>query len=132
MNSSSPRRVMRVSGIVRQVVFDAPTAIADITNSGDILANAGGVTVSYFEWVQNIENEQWELETVNQRLRNKMFQATDAVVERWRRLPAAGKPPHRGPAPRPAPLPTRRVGLADGCAQPCGPRSSAQRGARKR
>jgi len=25
----------------------------------DILANAGGVTVSYFEWVQNIENEQW-------------------------------------------------------------------------
>ena len=26
----------------------------------DILANAGGVTVSYFEWVQNIENEQWD------------------------------------------------------------------------
>jgi glutamate dehydrogenase/leucine dehydrogenase len=53
----------------------------------DILANAGGVTASYFEWVQNIENEQWELETVNQKLRNKLFQATDAVVERWRRFP---------------------------------------------
>jgi glutamate dehydrogenase/leucine dehydrogenase len=52
----------------------------------DILVNAGGVTVSYFEWVQNTQNEQWDLETVNAKLRRKMNQAVDVVVERWRRL----------------------------------------------
>jgi glutamate dehydrogenase (NAD(P)+) len=46
----------------------------------DILANAGGVTVSYFEWVQNIENEQWDEDVVNQKLLRKMNRATDAVM----------------------------------------------------
>ncbi len=55
----------------------------------DILVNAGGVTVSYFEWVQNIENQEWNLEDVNRKLRDKMFSATDAVVDRWRRFPAS-------------------------------------------
>jgi len=47
----------------------------------DILANSGGVTVSYFEWVQNIENEHWSEENVNQHLRDKMEAATDAVLQ---------------------------------------------------
>lgn len=52
----------------------------------DILANAGGVTVSYFEWVQNIENADWDLEEVLKKLRLKMNRATDAVIDRWRIL----------------------------------------------
>ena len=47
----------------------------------DILANAGGVTVSYFEWVQNIENEQWDIDEVNGKLAAKMERATDHVLD---------------------------------------------------
>jgi len=41
----------------------------------DILANAGGVTVSYFEWVQNLTREHWTLEEVNGKLEKKMTRA---------------------------------------------------------
>lgn len=52
----------------------------------DILANAGGVTVSYFEWVQNIENQQWELEEINHKLRIKINKAVDKVFAQLHRL----------------------------------------------
>jgi len=47
----------------------------------DILANAGGVVVSYFEWVQNLENQQWDLEKVHKRLKAKMYRAVDETVD---------------------------------------------------
>ena len=50
----------------------------------DILANAGGVTVSYFEWTQNIQQHAWSEETVNTSLERYMVAAHDAV-ERTRR-----------------------------------------------
>jgi glutamate dehydrogenase (NAD(P)+) len=37
--------------------------------------------VSYFEWVQNVENEQWDVEEVNGKLLRKMNKATDAVLD---------------------------------------------------
>jgi glutamate dehydrogenase (NAD(P)+) len=74
----------------------------------DILANAGGVVVSYFEWVQNLENQQWDLEKVEDKLNKRMIRAVDAVVDRWNALVERQKDgfngSHSGPTLRDAAL----------------------------
>ncbi len=52
----------------------------DIPVIPDILANAGGVTASYYEWTQNLQNFYWSEEEVNNRLVSKMQQATRDVL----------------------------------------------------
>jgi glutamate dehydrogenase (NAD(P)+) len=47
----------------------------------DILANAGGVTVSYFEWTQNIQRFRWELDRINEELGKIMSKAYRAVSD---------------------------------------------------
>jgi glutamate dehydrogenase (NAD(P)+) len=47
----------------------------------DILANSGGVTTSYFEWVQDRHGSFWTLEEVNSRLEAKMCEAFNAVLQ---------------------------------------------------
>jgi glutamate dehydrogenase (NAD(P)+) len=50
-----------------------------VTVLPDILANAGGVTVSYFEWVQGLDNFFWDLKRVQDELQKGMERAFDAV-----------------------------------------------------
>ena len=50
-----------------------------VTVLPDILGNAGGVTVSYFEWTQNTQQLRWDEEQVNNRLDQHMIAAHKAI-----------------------------------------------------
>jgi len=64
---------------------DAILAERHILVIPDILANAGGLTVSYFEWVQNLQEFHWQEEEVNRQLKAVMdesFAQVLAIAER--------------------------------------------------
>jgi glutamate dehydrogenase (NAD(P)+) len=62
-------------------------ALADrgVTVVPDILSSAGGVVVSYLEWAQNMQHEQWREKRVNDRLAETMRDSVDAVLYRAER-----------------------------------------------
>ncbi len=87
-NAQQVRVRLIVEGANRPITPEADDILNErgILVLPDILANAGGVTVSYYEWVQNIEHHSWPLDDINGRLRARINNATDRVVARWRAL----------------------------------------------
>ena len=81
-NASKVRAKIVVEGANSPVTYEADEMLAKqgVMVVPDILANAGGVTVSYFEWVQDRGGYFWDEDTVNQRLERIMVKAFDEVV----------------------------------------------------
>ena len=80
-NADAVKATVVVEAANGPVTFEADKILTDrgVFVVPDILANSGGVTVSYFEWVQDIQAYFWDEEQVNDRLRQIMQRAFDDV-----------------------------------------------------
>ncbi|MDH4168542.1 MAG: Glu/Leu/Phe/Val dehydrogenase [Acidimicrobiia bacterium] len=86
-NQVTPERIERLKAQIIVEGANGPTtrdAEQQLVDGGvvvipDVLANAGGVIVSYFEWVQNKVSQQWPLSEVDYRLRQQLWDACDHV-----------------------------------------------------
>jgi glutamate dehydrogenase (NAD(P)+) len=67
------------------VEADAVLKEKDVFVIPDILANAGGVVVSYFEWVQDLQNFFWTEDEVNKKLRDILVKAFREVLDMSRK-----------------------------------------------
>lgn len=76
------RMVVEAANLPVSAAADRVLTDAGIVVVPDVLANAGGVTVSYLEWVQNQTGYQWDLERVNDELEERMREAWEAVSSR--------------------------------------------------
>jgi len=81
-NAGSIRAKVIVEGANGPVTAEADRMLTDrgVTIVPDILANAGGVVVSYFEWVQSRAQFYWELDEVERRLEIYMRRAMESVL----------------------------------------------------
>lgn len=86
-NAAAVQAAIVVEGANGPTTSEADRILAErgITVVPDILANAGGVLVSYFEWVQANQAYWWNSDEVEQRLEERMIAAWDVVLERARR-----------------------------------------------
>ncbi len=75
------RTVVEVANGPVTAEADATLADRGVLVVPDVLANAGGVTVSWFEWVQNRSGDRWDLDQVRARLRRTMTTETAAVLD---------------------------------------------------
>ncbi len=86
-NASDIRADLVIEGANGPTTFAADAILErrDVAVIPDILANAGGVTVSYFEWLQDINRRKWSLERVNEELETEMVRAWNDVREEYER-----------------------------------------------
>ncbi|WP_438267814.1 glutamate dehydrogenase GdhB [Halomarina pelagica] len=80
-NAGDVRADMVVEGANGPTTFAADAILDErgVQVVPDILANAGGVTVSYFEWLQDVNHRAWSLDRVNEELETKMLDAWNDV-----------------------------------------------------
>ncbi len=84
VNASDVQAGLVVEGANGPIDPDADEILASkgVVVVPDVLANSGGVLVSFFEWVQNMQHFAWDLNKVRTRAEDRLVAATTEVVER--------------------------------------------------
>jgi glutamate dehydrogenase/leucine dehydrogenase len=81
VNSIKAKTILELANSPISPLADKLLEKKEIIIIPDILANAGGVIVSYFEWVQNIQNYYWDEKKVEEELRKKIINSYNEVLK---------------------------------------------------